>query len=66
MNSLVLGTDFSAYITGDVEITIVDDGAVITSIDLHYHLAGDGANLAESEMTVKVVYTYDLERITIE
>lgn len=62
----VLGQDFSTYITGDVEITIVDDGAVITSIDLHYYLAGDGVNLAESEMTVKVVYTYDLERITIE
>lgn len=61
----VLGADYAKNIASDVEITIVDDGAVITSIDLHYFLAGDGANLGESEMTVKVIYTYDLERITI-
>ncbi len=63
----VLGAEYATDISSDVEITIVDDGAVITSVDLHYFLAGDeSANLVESEMTVKVVYTYDLERITIE
>lgn len=63
----VLGDEFSGDISSDVEVTIIDDGAVITSIELHYYLAAnDGANLVESEMTVKVVYTYDLERITIE
>ena len=61
----VLGEDYAKYIVSDVDITIVDDGAVVTSIELHYYLAGDGANLGESEMTVKVLYTYDLERITI-
>lgn len=61
----VLGAEYAKNISSDVEITIVDDGAVITSIELHYYLAGDGANLDESEMTVKVLYTYDLERITI-
>ena len=61
----VLGADYAKNISSNVEITIVDDGAVITSIELHYYLAGDGANLGESEMTVKVLYTYDLERITI-
>ena len=63
----VLGDEFSGDISSDIQVTIIDDGAVITSIELHYYLAAnDGANLVESEMTVKVVYTYDLERITIE
>lgn len=62
----VLGEQYAKSISGDVQVKIVDDGAVVTSIDLTYNLAGDGANLAESTMTVKVVYTYDLERITIE
>jgi hypothetical protein len=62
----VFGAEVAADLASDVEVKIVDDGAVITSIDIHYYLAGDGVNLADSEMTVKVVYTYDLERITIE
>ena len=62
----VFGEEYSKDMSSDVQVKIVDDGAVVTSIELHYNLAGDGANLAESEMTVKVVYTYDLERITIE
>ena len=62
----VFGESYAANIASDVEVTIVNDGAVVTSVDLHYYLAGDGANLPETEMTVKVVYTYDLERITIE
>lgn len=63
----VLGDEFSGDISSDVEVTITDDGAVITSIELHYFLAAnEAAHLVESEMTVKVVYTYDLERITIE
>lgn len=65
--SQVLGEEYSANVTGDVEVVIVDDGAVIASIDLHYFLKGDeSAHLVESEMTVKVVYTYDLERITLD
>ncbi len=63
----VLGEEYSDKITGTVEVTIKNDGAVITSIDLHYFLAGDAANnLVESEMTVSVVYSYDIEKITIE
>ena len=62
----VFGESYAANIASDVEVTIVNDGAVVTSVNLHYYLAGDGANLPETEMTVKVVYTYDLERITIE
>jgi hypothetical protein len=61
----VLGKEYAKHLAGSVEVTIVDDGAVVTSVELHYFLAGDGANLVDSEMTVKVVYTYDLERITI-
>jgi hypothetical protein len=64
--AIVLGADYAKNISSDVQVTIVNDGAVVTSVELHYNLAGDGANLAESEMTVKVTYTYDLERITIE
>ena len=63
----VLGETYAADIDSDVEITIVDDGAVVTSVELHYYLAAKPeANLAASEMTVKVIYTYDIERITIE
>lgn len=62
----VLGADYSKGISGAVEVKIVDDGAVVTTVDLSYNCQGDGANLAETKMTVKVVYTYDLERITIE
>ena len=63
----VLGEEYTGDIVDTVEVTIVNDGAVITSIDLHYFLKGDASkNLAQSEMTVKVVYTYDLEKITIE
>lgn len=62
----VLGADYVAGIASDVKITITDDGAVITSIELRYTLAGDeSANLPQSEMVVKVEYTYDLEKITI-
>ena len=62
----VIGENTS-YISGDVQVTIVDDGAVITSVELHYTIAADEANnLPKSDMTVKVVYTYDLEKITIQ
>lgn len=63
---IVLGESYANGIVSDVKVTIVDDGAVITSIELHYTLAGnDKANLPESEMVVKVEYTYDIEQITI-
>ena len=61
----VLGEKYAAGIVSDVDVKIVDDGAVVTAVELHYYLAGDGANLGQTEMTVKVVYTYDLEKITI-
>ncbi len=63
----VLGETYAADIGSDVEITIVDDGAVVTSVKLHYFLnANEAANVVASEMTVEVIYTYDIERITIE
>lgn len=63
----VLGEEYAADVAGEVEVKIVDDGAVVTSVELHYFLKGDESiNLPESEMDVKIVYTYDLERITIE
>lgn len=63
----VLGEEYAADISSDVLVRIVDDGAVVTSVELHYNLAGNAdINLSESVMTVKVDYTYDIERITIE
>ena len=62
----VLGESYSADIASDVQVTIVTDGAVVTSIELHYSLKGnDAAHLIQSEMVVKVEYSYDLEKITI-
>ena len=63
----VISEDFASKIASDVDVVIVDDGAVILSIELHYFLAGDdSANLNKSEMTVKVLYSYDIENITID
>ena len=64
--AIVLGSDYAANIASDVQVTIVNDGAVVTYVELHYSLAGNPANnLPQSEMVVKVEYTYDLEKITI-
>ena len=64
--AVVLGEDYSKNIDSDVEITITVDGAVVTSIELHYFLKGDESiHLPQSEMKVTVDYTYDIEKITI-
>ena len=63
----VLGEDYAQYIDSDVHIVIVDDGAVVTSIELTYYtLANAEANLGSTQMYVRVDYTYDIEKITIE
>ena len=63
----VLGEEYAQYIDSDVHIVIVDDGAVVVSVELTYFIAAnEEANLGRSEMHVKVDYTYDIERITIE
>lgn len=65
--AVVLGETYAADVGSDVEITIVDDGAVVTSVELHYFLnAKEDANVVASEMNIKVIYTYDIERIIIE
>lgn len=62
----VLGDSYATYIASDVYVTIANDGAVITSIELSYNLkANEAAKLGETAMVVKVEYTYDLEEITI-
>ena len=62
----VLGEGYSKGIDGDVKVTIVNDGAVITSIELSYTIAGDSkANLESSKMVVYVEYQYDIQQITI-
>ena len=63
----VLGETYAQDIDSDVALTIVDDGAVVTSIQLSYYLkANEEANLDRTVMYVKVDYTYDIEKITIE
>lgn len=63
----VLGEEYAANIDSDIAIVIVDDGAVVISIELSYYIAAnEEANLGRSEMYIKVDYTYDIERITIE
>ena len=63
----VLGEEYAQYIDSDVNIVVVDDGAVVTSVELTYYIAAnEEVNLGRSEMHVKVNYTYDIEKITIE
>lgn len=62
----VLGDGYEAGVDGDIKVTIVDDGAVVTSIELRYTLAGNTkANLPASEMIVFVEYHYDIQHITV-
>ena len=62
----VLGEAFATGIDGDIKVTIVNDGSVITSIELSYTLAANSkANLEASQMTVRVEYQYDIQPITI-
>ena len=65
--STVLGKTYAKYISGDVKVVITNDGAQITSIELEYTIAGDtGSHVVDSKMYVKVEYSYDIEKITID
>ena len=65
--SSVLGKTYAKYISGDVKAVITNDGAQITSIELVYTISGSSSNnVSSSEMYVKVDYSYDIEKITIE
>ncbi len=62
----VFGNEFSADMASDVYLTITNDGARITSLELVYETYPDeAANLISTTMTVKVDYQYDIEKITI-
>ena len=62
----VFGEDYSADMDGDVYVTIVDDGAQVTSIEISYYVkANEEAHLPQSTMIIRVDYTYDIEKITI-
>ncbi len=51
----------------DVQLKIVNDGAQITSVEFSYvSNANPDANLEESQVTVKIEYTYDIENINID
>lgn len=61
----VFGED--VVIDSDVDVVITNDGAVITGIELSYVIAADEENgYPETTVSVKTVYTYDLEMITID
>ncbi len=63
----VFGNEYSADMASDVYLTITNDGARITSLELIYETYPDeGANLVSTIMTVKVDYQYDIERISID
>ena len=63
----VLGSSYADDIAGDVTLVIVDDGAVVTSIEMFYNLTANAdAHITTSSMHVKVVYTYDIEQINID
>ncbi len=62
----VFGAELVTDMDSDVEVKITNDGAIITSIELHYYTkANPELNVRSSEMTVKVAYSYDLESIVI-
>lgn len=51
----------------DVTITVVDDGASVTDINISYTIPADAeAQVPETTVTIVAKYTYDLEKIVIE
>lgn len=62
----VLGEAYATGVDGDISVTIVNDGSVITSIELRYTVPADTkAGLEASQMIVYVEYQYDIQQITI-
>ena len=62
----VLGEAYATGVDGDIQATIVNDGSVITSIELRYTISADTkAGLEASQMVVYVEYQYDIQPITI-
>ncbi len=65
--SVVFGDEYAVDMGSDVNVVIVDDGAVITSIELTYNTkVNEDSHVGSSLMNIKVDYTYDLEKVTIE
>ena len=63
--ALVLGE--ANALSVDVLVEIIDDGASITGVSISYVLPADSANnVEETVINISAVYTYDLERITIQ
>ena len=64
--AIVLGEAYATGVEGDIQVTIVNDGSAITSIELRYTLAADAkAGLEASQMIVHIEYQYDIQPITI-
>lgn len=60
--ALIFGED--GALESDVDVTITNDGAVITGITLDYVIAAT-KDYPETKVSIKTVYTYDLEEITL-
>jgi hypothetical protein len=50
----------------DVFVTLTHDGAAVTSITLNYKVEAEKKNQPDIEVTVKVLYSYEAEQITIK
>ena len=62
----VLGEEYATYISGTTHVVIVDDGAVVLSIEINYNTAENAeVNVTSNSVYVKIDYTYDFERINI-
>ena len=49
-----------------VYVTLVHDGASVVGVTISYTLPADAATGAiETDVTIKIVYTYDIERVSI-
>lgn len=49
-----------------VYVTLVHDGASVVGVTLSYTLPADAATgTIETDVTIKIVYTYDIERVSI-
>lgn len=62
--ALVFGED--AAPAADVFVTITHDGSAVTSVILSYEIKADKKDHPDVEVTIKVLYSYEAEQITIK
>ena len=57
---------FGEALSSDASLVIVNDGAVVTYVEISYTAPADGDNIPAQTVVIKVEYTYDLETITFQ